>query len=146
MVNNKFPSYVGAMRYGIIGSLLSAAVLCGCSSEKPLAVIDDLSSSQYRVVEVDGKPVKRTPDTFSPATFVPYAYISPGCHALTVSKNADLNVGSFTVVVPNTGTVVIAKKMNMGAGTVTFTANLEAGKRYRIAATGASVVEMENRH
>ena len=124
MVNNKFPSYVGAMRHGIIASLLSAVMLCGCSEEKPHAVIDDaFPFTRYQLIAVDGRPVVRGAGRSTIATVRPMAIIPPGVHSLT-TKCTD----------------------GIGVPTATFTANMEAGKRYRIAATGASVVEMGDRH
>ena len=101
-------------------------MLWGCSKEEPhapQATIDDLTPSRYRIVAVDGKPEVRGDGHPTIATVIPTVGVAPGVHSLT-AECTDL----------------------MGIHTVTFTANLAAGKRYRIAATGASLVEMENGH
>jgi len=133
------------MRRYIIVSLLLEVLLCGCSEEKPLTVIDDLPPFDfYHLVAVDGVPEKRASHWI--ATIIPVAIVSPGVHMLSVMKKADFDVGPFPVVAPDISTVFIAKKTDFGTRSVTFTANLEAGKRYRIAATGSSVVVIEKNH
>jgi len=129
IVNNKFPTYVGVMRPWIPVSLLSAVMLGGCSEENPWkshAGIDDLNPSRYHVVAVDGKPEKRAGywmHNMMPVNMLPWVLVDPGIHSLTTKCSDD-----------------------MGIPTVTFTTSLKVGKIYRIAATGASLIEMEPSH
>jgi len=58
-----------------------------------------------------------------PVNMLPWVLVDPGIHSLTTKCSDD-----------------------MGIPTVTFTTSLKVGKIYRIAATGASLIEMEPSH
>lgn len=95
--------------------IIIAVTTCGClssgGSPRRRAIVDDVTGkppfvSDYGVVAVDGKPVKRWTDPF--VTVVPLVELEPGTHTLTV-RLADEDGNRSTV-----------------------TANFEAGKTYRV--------------
>jgi hypothetical protein len=75
--------------------------------------------SGYRLVAVDGKPVKRQDSHW--VTVVPFAILEPGAHMLTLERG----IGS-------------------DARTTTVSVLLEAGKRYRFKAEAETVVVVED--
>ena len=71
--------------------IMIAAITCGCmSSGGPSArraIVDDVTGtapfvSNYGVVAVDGRPVKRCRDPF--VTVIPLVELEPGTHTLTL--------------------------------------------------------------
>jgi len=91
---------------------------------RPYCLINDVnvavsSDSGYRLVAVDGKPVKRQSSHWD--TVIPYAILEPGVHTLTLERR----IGS-------------------DATTTKVSASLEAGKRYRFKGEAETVVVVED--
>jgi hypothetical protein len=98
-------------------------VVGGCAVERPHAIINDITvrpefETGYRLVAVDGKPVERAhgKGMSSISSFVPYAWVQPGTHSLTLQMDNDFK----------------AKNSELPQE-VTISAKLEAEKKYRIA-------------
>lgn len=89
----------------LAGPLLACSVL-GCRSVQDVAHVDDRTGGTYRLVAVDGRPVQRASHPL--VTVVPEAIVEPGSHAFTVTRDdAD--------------------------DAQTFVAQVDSGRRYRIA-------------
>jgi len=98
------------MRFALSLALLAA--LTGCNeSNHNVALLNDVAvrveeDSGYRVISVNGKKEKRLSSSF--VTVVPFVVVDPGVHVIGVRKTETSNPQS------------------------SFSANFEAGKRYRI--------------
>ncbi len=109
--------------------IIIATSTCGClssgGSSGRRAIVDDVTGkppfvSDYGVVAVDGKPVKRCKDPF--VTVIPLVELEPGTHTLTV-RLADDDGNKSTV-----------------------TGDFEAGKTYRVKSEhgNLSIVERDD--
>ncbi|MEX2287539.1 MAG: hypothetical protein WD648_10655 [Planctomycetaceae bacterium] len=66
--------------------ILSILLILGCSSQRPFAVVDDVTvpsrlDTGYKLIEVDGMPVKRARGRV--VTMIPVALVEPGKHTFT---------------------------------------------------------------
>jgi hypothetical protein len=102
----------------LIVAASAALAICGCTMERPRAIVNDLSvreefDSGYALVAVDGKPVERAGEGVS--TTPPFAWVDSGEHALTLKpKHSDSKDPTLQ-------------------SEVTITAKVEPYKKYRIA-------------
>jgi hypothetical protein len=102
---------------GCVMAFAVVAMLGGCSLSKqeiPHATIDDISigselDPSYQIAEVDGKPVVRQSGIVN--TVVPFAIVTPGSHVFLLKPEIASSVP---------------------AGTISISATVEAGKRYRL--------------
>ncbi len=113
--------------------VLSSAI-CGCAIERPHAVVNDVSVRQefdsgYTLVAVDGKPVERAhgKGMNSLVDYVPFAWVEPGTHSLTLKRSVNSN-----------------SKIPPVKAEVTITATLEANKRYRFDAKEGTVTLVDD--
>ena len=109
-------------------AIIIAVTSCGClssgGSSRRHAIVNDVTVappfvSNYGVVAVDGKPVKRCRDPF--ATVIPLVELKPGTHTLTVRPGDSDGNGS------------------------TVTGEFAAGKSYRVKSEHGKL-SIEERH
>jgi hypothetical protein len=102
-------------------NLHALALLCcfvGCSANKPIARIDDVSvpkelNSGYRVVGVDGGETARARSRF--ITVVPEVELSAGPHTIQVQRDGEAPIEIKTTFAPNKRYRIAA---NEGAPTI----------------------------
>jgi hypothetical protein len=108
---------VDSRDYFLISIGLVVLCLCGCTALRPrssYAIVNDVTNQPidagYRVLDVDGKPVKRTEGIIT--TVIPMAIVEPGTHTLKIEPGKD------------------------AVQVTTVSASFEAGKLYRIVPDG----------